>query len=230
MQESGTYRHELKYQICYADYLAVRSRLRTVMKPDVHVGKDGTYEIRSIYFDNYNDKALKEKTDGVQKREKFRLRWYNDDFSFVALEKKMKMNHLCLKLSAKMSEVECRKLCEGRYDWMMDHPNELVRELWCKIQIQQLRPKVIVAYQREPYICEPGNVRVTFDSDIRSSLFHQDLFDQDISLIGVAETPGEMIMEVKYDDFLPEIIMAMLQTENIRLQAFSKYGACRRYG
>ncbi len=230
MQQNNAYRHELKFQISYADYLALRSRLRPVMKPDPHAGSDGRYLIRSIYFDNYNDKALREKVNGVQKREKFRIRWYDDDLSLIHLEKKMKLNNLCLKLSAPLDEADCRALCRGRIDWMLEHPSELVKELRCKMTIQQLRPRVVVSYFREPYIYAPGNVRVTFDSHIRTTLFHRDFLEKDLSDISATDLPGNMILEVKYDDFLPEIIAALLQTEGIRQQAFSKYGACRRYG
>lgn len=230
MQMSNTYRHELKYGVNYADYLALRSRLRPVMKPDPYAGSDGRYLIRSIYFDNYNDKALREKVNGVQKREKFRIRWYDDDLSLIHLEKKMKLNNLCLKLSAPLTEAECRALCSGKLERMREHSSELVKELRFKMTIQQLRPRVVVSYFREPYIYAPGNVRVTFDSHIRTTLFHRDFLEKDLPDISATDAPGDRILEVKYDDFLPEIIAALLQAEGIRQQAFSKYGACRRYG
>lgn len=230
MQQNNIYRQELKFHISFADYLALRSRLRSVMEPDPHAGSDGRYLVRSIYFDNYNDKALREKINGVQKREKFRIRWYDDDLSLIHLEKKMKLNNLCLKLSAPLIEAECRGLCNGDLDWMLEHSSELVKELRCKMKIQQLRPRVVVSYLREPYIYAPGNVRVTFDSFIRTSLFHRNFLEKKLPDISAADVPGDMILEVKYDGFLPEIIAVLLQTEGIRQQAISKYGACRRYG
>ena len=229
MVSSNEYRHELKYGVSYADYLALRARLAPVMSPDPHAGGDGRYTIRSIYFDNYSDKVLREKLDGVQKREKFRIRWYNDDLSLIHLEKKMKHDSLCPKLSARLTRQECRALCDGRVDWMLAHPAPLVRELRCKMTLQQLRPRVLVSYLREPYVYGPGNVRLTFDSHIRTSLFRRELLDRGPD-ISAADSPGDMLMEVKYDAFLPEIIAGLLQTEGLRQQAFSKYGACRRYG
>ena len=103
MELTGSYRHELKYQISPADHHALRQRLRTVMKCDPHTGADGFYTIRSVYFDNYKDKTLREKVNGVQKREKFRIRYYNDDFSFITLEKKIKHNDLCMKIDAPLT-------------------------------------------------------------------------------------------------------------------------------
>lgn len=230
MLKKETYRHELKYQIHYADYLAVRQRLRQVMKPDGHAGADGRYVIRSIYFDNADDKALREKVNGVQKREKFRIRYYNDDFSYIRLEKKIKSSSLCIKVDAGLTEWEYSAVLSGKTDWMMEHSSGLVQELFCKMRSQQLRPRVMVSYVREPYVYPAGNVRVTFDSQVRSTLFHRSFLENQISDICVADEPGDIILEVKFDAFLPDIIQTLLQTEGIRQQAYSKYGACRRFG
>ncbi len=226
----NTFRHELKYQIRLSDYYAIRQRIRPVMRPDGHVRDDGQYVVRSIYFDNLYDKALGEKINGVQKREKFRIRYYNDDFSFITLEKKMKWNSLCMKMDVKLAQEECRKVLAGDTGWMLNHPSGLIRELYCKMKSQQLRPRVLVSYVREPYVYGAGNVRVTFDSNIRSTLFHRGFLEETVTDLAVADNPGEVILEVKFDAFLPEIIQSLLQTEGIRQQAYSKYGACRRFG
>ncbi len=230
MELAGSFRHELKYRIGAAEYLALRSRLRPVMGRDGHVRGDGLYLVRSIYFDNCDDKALREKINGVQRREKFRIRYYNDDLSFIALEKTLKYSDLCRKLDAPLTEHECRALLAGGTEWMPGHPSELVRELYCKLLSQQLRPRVLVSYVREPYVYAPGNVRVTFDSRIRTSLYARGFLPGEISDVAAADSPGEMVLEVKYDAFLPEIISCLLQTEGLRRGAFSKYGACRRFG
>ena len=230
MELTGSCRHELKYQISPADALALRQRLRTVMQRDPHAGADGRYTIRSVYFDNYRDKALREKIDGVQTREKFRIRYYNDDFSFITLEKKLKHKDLCRKLDAPLTVEEYRRILQAPGPWMLEHPDRLVRELYCKMNTQQLRPRVLVSYVREPYVYAAGNVRVTFDSHIRTSLFQRDFSGGAVSDISAADAPGDLILEVKYDAFLPEIIRRLLQSEALRQQAFSKYGACRRFG
>jgi len=230
MEQEKNYRHELKYSITFAEYLEIRKRLVAIMSSDPHVNSDGRYQIRSIYFDNCDDKALREKIDGVAKREKFRIRYYNDDFSFITLEKKMKINNLCLKYDARITEEECRKILDGDISFMKEHKEELVRELYAKMNYQLLRPRVLVSYVREPYIYAPGNVRVTFDSNIRTSLFSQDFLTKEIVDISATDTPKEMLMEVKYDAFIPGIIQDIVQVKNVRQQAFSKYGACRRFG
>lgn len=223
-------RHEFKYEIDYAAYLALRSRLLPVMRPDAHAGPDGRYTVHSIYFDNYQDKALREKVNGAQRREKFRIRYYNDDLSFITLEKKIKHNDLCLKCDAALTERECRAILEGDRGWMLTHPLPLVRELYCKMKSQQLRPRVLVRYVREPYVYQAGNVRVTFDTQVRTSLYHRQFLDPAARDISAMDTPGAMVLEVKYDAFLPEVIAGLLQIEGVRRGAFSKYGACRRFG
>ena len=230
MEEKKPYRHELKYSVPYADYLSIRSRLRSIMTPDPHTNADGRYQIRSIYFDNYQDKALIEKTDGIAKREKFRIRWYNDDFTFITLEKKMKINNLCLKYDARITKEECQKILDGDLDFMKNHPEGLVKELYSKMIYQRLKPKVLVSYIREPYIYTPGNVRITFDSEIRTSLYSREFMQEKVEDISATDMPKDMILEVKYDAFLPEIIQDFIQVKDVRQQAFSKYGACRRYG
>lgn len=230
MQQQERFRHELKYEIGYADYLSMRSRLRAIMKSDCHTDTDGVYRIRSIYFDNYEDKNLREKINGYAYREKFRIRYYNDDLSFITLEKKIKKNYLCQKISVPLTKEEYELLMRGETAWMREHPEHLIKELYAKMKYQVLRPRVLVSYKREPYIYEAGNVRVTFDSDIRTSLFKQDFAESASEGIVAAESCETMILEVKYDDFLPDVISRMIQCGNVRQQAFSKYGICRRFG
>ena len=228
MEEKKPYRHELKYPVSYTDYLAIRSRIRSIMSSDPHTNADGRYRIRSIYFDNSDDKALHEKTDGIAKREKFRIRYYNDDFSFITLEKKMKINNLCLKYDAPITKEECRMILDGDLDFMRDHKEELVRELYAKMYYQRLRPRVLVSYVREPYIYAPGNVRVTFDCNISSSTQIGQLFSSYLPVRPILSS-GQHLMEVKYDSFLPDFIYRSLNLGSLRQTAFSKYYLCRKY-
>lgn len=230
MHQQQGFRHELKYRIGYLQYLELRSRLRAVMHSDSHAGTEGKYLIRSIYFDNYKDKALWQKAEGVPIREKFRVRYYNDDFSYITLEKKVKNNALCMKSDAEITKEECQNLLEGRLNWMRGHPSQLVQELYAKMHYQLLYPRVLVSYIREPYVYDAGNVRVTFDSDIRTTLYHRHFLEEKAADISTADQPWDMILEVKYDAFLPTIIRDILQTNTIRQQAFSKYEACRKFG
>ena len=221
------YRHEWKHEISYADLLAIRQRLRAVAESDPHA-QGGRYLIRSLYFDNLDDKALREKIDGVNLREKFRIRYYNGDTSVIHLEKKSRRAGLGTKFSAALSREEAQRIVNGNPDWMMDSGRPLVQELYCKMRWQGLRPKVIVEYTREPFIYRPGNVRVTFDYDIRTGLSCTDFLNPDCVTIPAGDAP--ILLEVKWDAFLPAIIRDAVQTPGRHAEAFSKYAQCRIYG
>ncbi len=223
-------RHEWKYAVSRAEYLAIRQRIRTLMQYDPHTNPDGTYRIHSVYFDDPDDHALWEKLDGVRVREKFRIRWYNDNLSYIALEKKRKVDSLGYKEGAQISLSEARAITEAKeIEWLRDRPENVCRDFYSAMTCRGLRARVAVSYLREPYIYRAGNVRVTFDSEIRTSLFQKDFFDG-IRDISATDAPDEILMEVKYDEFLPEIIANLLQPAGLYRQAFSKYATCRRFG
>ena len=221
------FRHEWKHEINYSDMVVLRQRLRAVMKLDENA-VDGKYFIRSLYFDNISDKALREKIDGVNCREKFRIRYYNNNTSQINLEKKSKINGLGNKQSASLSAEEAQKIVDGDFDWMIDCDRPLVQELYSKMISQGLRPKTIVDYTREPFVFSAGNVRVTLDYDIRTGLYCTDFLNPDCITIPAGNAP--IILEVKWDEFLPSVIRDIVQLESRRTAAFSKYAVCRIYG
>ncbi len=222
-------RHELKYYINVSDYLALKSRLKYIAYPDPFAGQDGTYTIRSLYFDDPNNNALMEKINGVNRREKFRIRYYNHDLSYIRLEKKSKFNTLSTKFSAPINQEQCKQLINGNISWLIKSDHLLLQELYAKMKYQLLRPKTIVEYTREAYCYQAGNVRITMDSNLHSGLFSQDFFDPDLPTMAI--TAGEqIILEVKYDEFLPELIRDVIQTNQRRNSAISKYAACRIFG
>ena len=221
------YRHEWIHTIYYADLLTIRARLRAVAEPDPHA-IDGKYQIRSLYFDNPDDKALREKIDGVNMREKFRIRLYNFDDRVIHLEKKSKRNSLGTKFSAPLSAGEAQRIVDGDLDWMLSSGRPLVQELYCKMRYQGMRPKTIVDYTREPFIFRPGNVRVTLDYDIRTGLGCTDFLDPDCVTVPAGDAP--ILLEVKWDEYLPNIIRAAVAVPDRRAGSFSKYAQCRVYG
>ena len=222
------YRHECKHWITYSDVIAIRQRMQAIARPDPHA-VDGKYLIRSLYFDNLDNKALREKNNGLNRREKFRIRYYNmDPASVIHLEKKIKVDNLGTKYSATLSMEEAQKIVDGDIGWMLDSGRPLVQELYCKMFYQGLTPKVIVDYTREPFIYDPGNVRVTLDYDIRTGLDKTDFLNPDCITIPAGDAP--ILMEVKWDEFLPGIIRDAVQLKGVRLGAFSKFAQCRIYG
>ncbi len=221
------YRHEWKHEINYADMLTLRARLSAVMKRDEHV-VNGIYHIRSLYFDNLYDKALREKIDGVNIREKFRIRFYNGDTSFIVLEKKSKINGLCAKESCRITEEEAQKIVDGDFLWMNTSEKPLCMELYSKMLSQGLKPKTIVDYTREPFVFAPGNVRATLDYDIRTGMFRTDFLNPGTLTLPAGESP--IILEVKWDEYLPDIIKDAVLIPGRQATAFSKYEQCRIYG
>ena len=221
------YRHEWKHALNTADLLVLRSRLRAVMESDPHA-VDGKYRIRSLYFDNQEDKALREKLDGVNLREKFRIRLYNNDLSVIHLEKKSKRGGLGTKFSADLSAEEAQKIVEGDLDWMLASGRPLVQELYCKMRYQGMKPRTIVDYTREPFIFRPGNVRVTLDYDIRTGLGCTDFLNPKAVTVPAGDAP--ILLEVKWDAFLPDIIRDAVSVPDRREGSFSKYAQCRVYG
>lgn len=221
-------RHEIKVFINYSDYISIRNRLKNVAEVDRNSSENGIYHIRSIYFDNFNDKALMEKINGYNNREKFRIRFYNHNHSFIRLEKKSKSNGLCYKSSAPLTKEDCKKILNGDIEFLRDSDKDVLKEFYCKLKYQCLKPKTIVDYTREAYIYKAGNVRVTVDSNIKSGLYSTNIFDSDLPTLGLVND-NPIILEIKYDNFLPDIIRDLIQT-NIRSQtAVSKYAACRLF-
>ncbi len=220
-------RHEMKIAINDADATVLRQRLRLVARYDEHAPQGG-YLVRSLYFDSPRDRALREKLDSVNNREKFRIRCYDRDFSFTQLEKKSKSNGLGEKAKARLTADEVSSLLAGNLAWMNDSSRPVLVELLSKIRSQGLRPKVVVEYRREPFVFGPGNVRVTLDSDVRTGMRSIAFLDPAMPLIPV---PGDQhgVLEVKWDAFLPDIIRDAVQLDGRRTAAFSKYAAARMY-
>lgn len=223
------YRHEHKLYINLGDYYVIRTRLKHLMKLDRNSKGDEGYFIRSIYFDDINDKALFEKIAGVNHREKFRIRFYNNDVSYIKLEKKIKNNGLTAKFSTLVSVDECNKILNEDIDWIRYKDDDLLKELYIKMKSELFRPKTIVDYNREAYTYSTGNVRVTFDKSIRTGIFSKKIFDEDIPTVKALDS-NIIILEVKYDEFIPNIISDILQIGERRITSVSKYALSRAFG
>ncbi len=221
------FRHEWKHEITAVDCMTIRARMSAVAKPDPN-GSNGRYEIRSLYFDDGRDTALLEKINGVNQREKFRIRCYNHDTSYICLEKKSKINGLCSKVGTVLSREETAAILSGDRAWMKNCDRPLVHELYIKMCTKELRPKTIVDYTREAFVFPAGNVRVTLDYNIRTGLGGIDFLNPDCVTVPAGDVP--VILEVKWDEFLPEIIRDAVNLTGRHTSAFSKYAACRTYG
>lgn len=220
-------RHELKHRISLQDDLELSARLRKLFQHDEYADSHGIYRVSSLYFDTPWDKALRQKIDGVDCREKFRLRYYGTDTSFIRLEKKIKINGLCAKFNTSIRKEDAERLLLGDPAFLLKSGDPLQIELYSKIRGQMLQPKTIVCYDREAFLYAPGNVRITIDRNLSTPVGSTDFLDPPSCHADMSD--GLTVLEVKYDAFLPEIVHLAVQTPNRRAGAFSKYAVCRRY-
>ena len=222
-------RKEIKHAISYADYAILKSKLKHIMRLDRNAGMNGKYLIRSTYFDNFENKVLNEKKEGYLNRDKYRVRIYGKSSSVVNLERKSKRNNLTFKSKCAMTQDEFEKIRVGVIDWMETDERALMRDLFHEMKYSQLKPMTVVDYEREAYIYPYGNVRVTFDSKVQSSMRNTDMFNKNLPMVDVLE-PNLVILEVKYDEYLPDLIKFSLQAVDTRAEAYSKYQLSRMYG
>lgn len=222
-----TLRHEFKHQISPGEDLVLSQRLRKLFLHDKYAGPGGSYRITSLYFDTPYDSAYKEKLDGVDNREKFRLRYYGTDTSFIRLEKKFKRKGLCGKRSASLIQDQAEKILRGDYEFLLKSADPLLIELYSKIRGKGLRPKTIVCYDREAFVYAPGNVRITLDRNLYTGLGSIDFLNTEIK--GIKAMDASRVLEVKYDEFLPELVRMAVQVPGRQAGACSKYALCRRF-
>lgn len=226
--KEAKFRHELKYQCSQAEMDMLRARLRCIMRPDPHADESGSYLIRSIYLDDYADTCMQENEDGVSPREKWRIRSYNCSSGQIRLECKRKEHGMIQKQSCPLT---MRQLAEI----LLDRPlttdlsvQPLLRQMEVLRRTRLLRPKVIVQYRRTPFVCAEGNVRVTLDEDMASSSCFEKFFDPDLPARLIMPR-GHQLLEVKFDEFLPDYIYHAIQMRDMRLETYSKYYLCRKF-
>ena len=220
------YRHEIKHLITPGDAASIRANLSAVAQMDSHAKEKGFYRIRSLYFDDPADTALHEKLDGVNERRKFRIRYYNDDLGYIMLECKMKRDGVGAKPQERLTLEETQKIIRGEIDWMVKSGRPLLVALYADMKTRRLAPKTVVEYKRVPFVYGPGNVRVTIDWAIRTGSPKDFLNPEGLTL------PIEddvMLLEVKWDGYLPNVIRKAAALKSRYPTSFSKYAACRVY-
>ena len=221
-------RHELKYFITPAEMNVLRGVLTPVMQLDPNGNENNEYHIRSLYFDTINDRALEEKIAGVGNRKKYRIRIYNFSDKVIKLECKSKYGDLISKQSVTIPRELADQLIAGDPEGLQRMRHPLFHDMFREMKLNLLRPAVVVDYVREAYIHPAEEVRVTFDKTLRTGLFSSDMFNKNLPTYPVFDDPVE-ILEVKYDEFLPAHIQAILSGITAQRSAISKYTWCRRY-
>ncbi len=222
-------RHELKFYINYRDYVMLKCALKALMYPDPYAGEDNSYHVRSLYFDDINDSALREKIAGSDNRCKYRIRIYNLKDDAIKFEKKFKSGQYVGKKSLDLTRAEYESIMAGDCDFLLDRNEELAKELFLEMKGNLLRPRVIVEYMREAYVSHIENCRITFDKDLKAGLMLRDVFDANAPVMPMYDS-GLMVLEVKFNKYLPEYIKRVLNNINSADRcAISKYVICRKY-
>ncbi len=224
MKSNELFRHEWKYLISTEEKECISLRLKNILSLDPYA-QNGGYMIRSLYFDDYWNSAYEEKEAGVLQRKKYRIRIYNCNDKNIKLERKKKFGSYIYKEDAPLTRKETEMILEGKYDFLLKSEYPLCREFYVECVSNVMRPRVIVDYEREPWIMDAGTVRVTMDCDVRAAVGSYDIFDSTLSTIPVLE-PGKLVMEVKYTQMLPQIVRDILPPKGSEFTAVSKYVLC----
>lgn len=222
------YRHEYKYLISRRDAELLKRRLPHIMEPDPHAGETGKYTIRSLYFDDVNASAYYEKMDGINERTKYRIRFYDYDNSLIKLERKEKLGNLTRKASQTITKKDARALEYGVSTGCPDNPKGLTEELRLACLGRGVRPRVLVDYDRTPFICRDGNTRITIDENLRTRPYIAHLFASPRAMIPVLD-PDQVILEVKFDDFIPSYLLTALADIPKDAMAISKFAFCMSF-
>jgi hypothetical protein len=219
-------RHEYKFYINTFVYHELRERFRHALYADPNMKDEKGYLISSLYYDDMYNSAMDDKINGTPLREKYRIRLYNHSDEAIKLECKRKFNQYITKQVAGISKEEYYRLLRGDYDFLPTRSEEVCKALYVNCKTKLLRPVTVVEYLREAYVHPNGNVRITFDKNLSAGIGDLDIFHRDCETIQVP-MDGMMIIEVKYDDFIPDYIWRLIQTDRLVKCAISKYVMCR---
>ena len=222
------FRHEYKYLISKADAELLKRRLPYIMERDPHAGPTGQYTIRSLYFDDFSGTAYYDKVDGVNYRAKYRIRFYNYDPSILKLEKKEKLGNLTRKTAQTITKNDARALEFALTGGCPDTRDGLVEELRLQFVSKGLRPRALVDYDRTPFICRDGNTRITLDENVRTRPYIAHLFASPRAMVPAMDA-DQVILEVKFDDFIPQYLLDALADIPRVNMAISKFAMCMNY-
>lgn len=227
MESNVKYRHENKFIISYVQKIAIENSIAGIMEKDCHL--TGTsYNIRSIYFDDYNHSCYYENENGIDPREKFRIRIYDGNSKLIRLELKKKQKLMTQKIQCSLTQAQVNKILNGEQLDDFREMNPLLRKFELQRMCRRLQPDVIVEYDRVPYVYDLGNVRITFDMNIASSNDYGHFLCSSIAKRPILMT-DMLILEVKYDEYLPNYIEDLICVDTNQRISFSKYYMCKHF-
>lgn len=219
------YRHELKFLLSMIEYEQLKRLLGALLVKDENTKPGGDYYIRSLYFDTPENKDYYDKLIGVAQRKKIRLRIYDIAADEVKLELKNKENNYSIKETAAISREDAMLLIGGDSSVLAGYDNDIAKKAYFNMISYGYMPKVIVDYEREAYLLPVENVRLTFDKGVRA-FKGNGLFEENNAFVGVL-APEYVILEVKYDKYLPPYVKNVLSSINMQRMSISKYCLAR---
>ena len=216
-------RKELKYYIPYREYIILSKLLKKIFQKDKYSKEAlGGYLVRSLYFDTIDDKSYEDKVGGIEERSKYRLRIYDPASKSVKFEIKSKTDSMVTKETAIISRDDAEEIQKGNYEVMLRYNNQVLNKAYIEFRKRSYRPVVIVDYLREAFFYDANKIRVVFDRFLKSTPLHLDLFEPDAILMPQLKN-DIVIMEIKYDNFIPMWIKQLLQIPSFERSAISKY-------
>jgi hypothetical protein len=222
MQE---FRSEYKFICTQGQMEIIRSRMRAVLKSDAHQA-GACYRIRSLYFDDADDSAFFDNDAGVDARRKFRLRIYENTQNGARLEIKYKLHGGTKKDSCMLSADACSAIIRGEIPALREGDPPELQLLSRQMHLHALTPRIIVEYERSAFVSPLGNVRVTLDRNISFSNQIDRFMEDSIPLIPVLPK-GVHLVEMKYDELIPDYVLQLLETGDLSRTTFSKYYLAR---
>jgi hypothetical protein len=218
------YRNEFKFFINAHQKNIMANKLSKICQRDSFSDADGGYLISSLYFDDYNQSAVFDKLSGIRDRKKFRVRVYNYQPNVIKLERKIKREYVTEKSHIQISKEEYDTLVSGDVSILRHKDDVVAKDFYLYYRTKNLRPRVVVEYRREAFIYKYGDVRITFDSSLRAGVFQNDLFSNGYMISAIPQ--DQIILEVKYTGYFPDVVRNIIQIDNLQWQSVSKYVMC----
>lgn len=207
--------------------------IRPFMRLDSHVMNNYDYEVRSLYFDSNFHHSFLEKKDGIAIRRKLRIRYYpeftksDQKFAFIEIKKKINENVAKSRVYVPLeSALEILKDNNNEankfYDKASAQDKNTLKEIWFLNRRYNLKPACIVSYKRRPFLSKfEKTFRITFDTNVMVRNYNLDLHFGGGSKFVVP--PGICIMEIKFNNYIPNWAIKILQKNNCLQYKISKF-------
>lgn len=218
------YRNELKYFINTHQKNTLANKLSKICQRDKFSDSNGSYLISSLYFDDYHQSSFFDKMSGISDRKKYRVRIYNYQSNVIKLERKIKRENVTEKSHIQISKKEYDSLIRGDVNFLRQKDDAVAKDFYLNFRNKNLRPRVVIEYRREAYIYKYGDVRITFDNLLKAGTFQKDLFS--IGYLVSAIPNDQIILEVKYSGYFPDVVRNIIQINNLQWQSISKFIIC----